>query len=123
MTNPLLAIHGLPAFDQIRPEHVEPAIDVLLKDADAALEHAVGPDVAADYEALSAALDVPSERLKTAWGAVGHLNAVADTPELHGRVSGAFFLAAGSVDQDMHSRTAMLTPPQCWMGWCWTVCR
>lgn len=82
MTNPLLAGTGLPAFDQVRPEHVEPALDALLKKADEALERAVGPDTPADYDALSAVLDVAGERLKFAWGAVGHLNAVADTPEL-----------------------------------------
>lgn len=82
MTNPLLAGTGLPAFDAIRPEHVEPALDELLQQADAALERAVGPEVPADYDALSAVLDVAGERLKFAWGAVGHLNAVADTPEL-----------------------------------------
>ena len=49
--NPLLNNHALPAFDQIRPEHVEPAIDQLLKAADAALEYAVSPDVPADYDA------------------------------------------------------------------------
>ena len=89
MTNPLLAGVGLPAFDQIRPEHVAPAIDDLLKKADDALEKAVGPDVPADYDALSGVLDVASERLKFAWGAVGHLNAVADTPELRAAYNAA----------------------------------
>ncbi|MFP5397019.1 MAG: M3 family metallopeptidase [Gammaproteobacteria bacterium] len=82
MTNPLLDTAGLPAFADIRPEHVTPALDVLLADARAALERAVGPDVPADYDALSAVLDVATERLGRAWGAVGHLNHVADTPEL-----------------------------------------
>jgi len=89
MTNPLLAETGLPAFDQIRPEHVAPAIDVLLRQADEALEQAVGPDVPAEYDALSAVLDVASERLKLAWGAVSHLNAVADTPELRAAYTAA----------------------------------
>jgi oligopeptidase A len=89
MTNPLLADTGLPAFDQIRPDDVEPALDELLKNADAALESAVGADVPADYDALSAVLDVPSERLKSAWGAIGHLNAVADTPELRAAYNAA----------------------------------
>ncbi len=80
--NPLLRDEGLPAFDAIRPEHVRPAIDLLLKDADAALERAVGPDTRADYDAMSAVLDVATERLDRAWGAVAHLNAVADTAEL-----------------------------------------
>jgi oligopeptidase A len=82
MTNPLLQIEDLPAFDRIRPEHVSPAIGELLAQADAALERAVGPDVPADYDAMSAVLDVATERFGRAWGAVGHLNAVADTPEL-----------------------------------------
>jgi oligopeptidase A len=82
MTNPLLAVDELPAFAAIRPEHVTPALDVLLAEAEAALSHAVGSQLPADYDALSLALDVPVERLRTAWGHVGHLQAVADTPEL-----------------------------------------
>jgi oligopeptidase A len=80
--NPLLANADLPAFADVRPEHVAPALDVLLADAEAALERAVGPDVALDYDALSLLLDVPVERLRVAWGHVNHLQAVADTPEL-----------------------------------------
>jgi oligopeptidase A len=89
MSNPLLATEGLPAFDQIRPEHVAPAMDELMKAADEALEKAVGPDVTPDYDALSAVLDVASERLRSAWGHVGHLNAVADTPELRAAYNAA----------------------------------
>lgn len=48
MNNPLLHITDLPAFDQIRPEHVAPAVDTLLANADAALERALGPEVPAD---------------------------------------------------------------------------
>ncbi|HLL10274.1 MAG TPA: M3 family metallopeptidase [Rubrivivax sp.] len=80
--NPLLAFGELPAFADVRPEHVTPAIDVLLADAEAALESAVGPDVAADYDTLSLVLDVPVERLRVTWGHINHLQAVADTPEL-----------------------------------------
>ena len=80
--NPLLQIDGLPDFAAIRPEHVTPALDVLLAEANAAHEHAVGPDVATDYDAMSAVLDVATERLGCAWGAVAHLNQVADTPAL-----------------------------------------
>jgi oligopeptidase A len=82
MDNPLLELDDLPAFDRIRPEHVGPAVDTLLRDADAALARATSDAVAADYEALSAVLDVATERLDRAWGAVRHLNAVANTPEL-----------------------------------------
>ncbi|MEK8033696.1 M3 family metallopeptidase [Ideonella sp. DXS29W] len=80
--NPLLNFDGPIAFDAIRPEHVTPAIDELLADANAALDKVVGPDVPADFDAMSAVLAVATERLARAWGAVGHLSHVADTPEL-----------------------------------------
>jgi oligopeptidase A len=72
-TNPLLSTAPLPAFAAIKPEHIGPAITELLADADKALELATSDATAADYDAL---------RLGHAWGAVGHLNAVANTPEL-----------------------------------------
>ena len=80
--NPLLRDAELTPFDQIRPEHVGPALDVLLADAEAALERAVGPDVPADHDALALLLDVPVERLRRAWAHVNHLSAVADSPAL-----------------------------------------
>ena len=81
-TNPLLHRTATADFATVHADHVAPAIDVLLRAADAALEAAVSPAVPADYDALSAALDVPVERLGYAWGIVGHLQAVADTAEL-----------------------------------------
>jgi Zn-dependent oligopeptidase len=74
--NPLLDLQGLPPFDRIRADHVTPAVDSLLAQAEAALEKAVSPELPADYDALSAVLDVATERLSRAWGAVRHLNAV-----------------------------------------------
>jgi oligopeptidase A len=82
MNNPLLASDGLPRFAEIRPEHVGPAVTQLLAEADAALERVTGEEVPADYDAMSAVLDVATERLGSAWGAVAHLNHVADNPEL-----------------------------------------
>ncbi len=80
--NPLLQHAELPPFDAIRPEHITLAVDTLLAAADAALERVVGPEVAADYDAIAAVLDVAVERLRTAWGNVCFLQSVADTPEL-----------------------------------------
>jgi oligopeptidase A len=81
-TNPLLDAPDLPLFDQIAAPHVEPALDALLQQAQAALETAVATATPATYDAVSAVLDVATERLGRAWGAVNHLNAVADTAEL-----------------------------------------
>ena len=80
--NPLLDTTGLPRFAEIRPEHIAPAVEQLLAAANQALALATSDATPADYDALSAVLDVATERLERAWGAVGHLNAVADTPAL-----------------------------------------
>ncbi|MEO7643037.1 MAG: M3 family metallopeptidase [Ramlibacter sp.] len=82
MPNPLLDFRDLPLFDQILPEHVAPAIDALLAESEAALEIVVAPDFPANWDALSRTLDCTTERLTRAWGAVSHLNGVADTPAL-----------------------------------------
>jgi oligopeptidase A len=82
MTNPLLSTAALPDFAAIQPEHVRPAITELLAAAQAALDEATLPETPADYDTLSRILDTATERLGTGWGAVGHLNAVADTPAL-----------------------------------------
>jgi len=81
-TNPLLDFTDLPLFDRIRPEHVAPAVDALLAESETALQTVTAPEFPADWLAISKVLDVASERFGRAWGAVGHLNAVADTPEL-----------------------------------------
>ena len=80
--NPLLDFSDLPLFDRLRAEHVAPAVDALLAEANAALEAVTQPDFPADWSTMSARLDVATERLGRAWGAVSHLNSVADTPEL-----------------------------------------
>ncbi|HEX6720632.1 MAG TPA: M3 family metallopeptidase, partial [Burkholderiaceae bacterium] len=85
--NPLLSHDGLPPFHLITPAHVSPALDVLLRDAESALDRAAGPDVPAHYETLSAVLATAVERLSRAWGTVGHLNQVCDTPELRAVVN------------------------------------
>ncbi|HWX11282.1 MAG TPA: M3 family metallopeptidase, partial [Trinickia sp.] len=79
---PLLDFSGLPRFGEIRPEHVTPALDVLLADAKAAIERAVAPQTPATWADVVDATERSTEPLSRAWGIVGHLNGVADTPEL-----------------------------------------
>ncbi len=81
MNNPLLLSTGLPAFAELRVEHIRPAIQELLRQADAALEQVVSDAVPATYEAVSAVLSVATERLGRAWSAVSHLKEVRSTPE------------------------------------------
>jgi oligopeptidase A len=89
MTNPLLSFDDLPLFDQIRPVHVAPAIDLLLAQSDAALETVTASDFPARWSDISRVLDVATERLGRAWGVVSHLNNVADTPELRAAYNAA----------------------------------
>jgi len=114
-SNPLLDFDDLPLFDQIRPEHVAPAVDALLAQAEAALQKVTAPDFPADWSAISQELDVASERFSRAWGAVGHLNAVADTPELRAayneampRVT-AFWTQLGS-DERLYAKYKAIDP-------------
>jgi oligopeptidase A len=81
-TNPLLHFDGLPRFDAIRPEHIAPALDVLLPAANDALEAVTDAAFPAQWTRMAAVLDVATERLGRAWGAISHLHSVADTPEL-----------------------------------------
>ena len=82
MSNPLLDFSGHIPFDRITPADVAPAVDVLLQRADDALETVTQPDYPARWDAIAQVLDVATEELGRAWGAVSHLNSVADTPEL-----------------------------------------
>ncbi len=82
LNNPLLDFSNLPLFDAIKPAHIAPALDQLLPAADAALEQVTAADFPAEWRRMAAVLDVATERLGRAWGAISHLHSVADTPEL-----------------------------------------
>ncbi|HET6395220.1 MAG TPA: M3 family metallopeptidase [Pseudoxanthomonas sp.] len=81
MDNPLLDFSGLPRFDAIRPDHVGPAIERLLAEAEAAVVAAerVAP---VTWDSFVVPLEDATERLWRAWGQVAHLQAVVNTPEL-----------------------------------------
>src|SRR6218665_2972917 len=80
MDNPLLTPSDLPPFDRIGAQDVAPAIDVLLERASQALETVTAPGFPARWQAIMEQLEVPNEQLLRAWGAISHLNSVADTP-------------------------------------------
>ncbi|SCC92544.1 Oligopeptidase A [Thiomonas sp. X19] len=80
--NPLLDFADLPAYAQVQPEHVKPAITQLIGEARAALAKVTDLVTPATWDAVVDPLNLATERLSRAWGMVGHLNAVADTPAL-----------------------------------------
>jgi oligopeptidase A len=80
--NPLLDFSGLPRFAQFKPDHVTPAVDRLLAENRALIAQVAAPEVPATWPDFVAPLEDANERLARAWGQVGHLNAVMNSPEL-----------------------------------------
>ena len=115
MNNPLLSFDDLPLFDQIKPEHVAPAVDQLLAAAGAALTSVTAPDFPARWSDIARVLDVATEKLGRAWGAVSHLNSVADTPELRAAYNEAlpkiteFFTRLGA-DEHLYAKYKAIDP-------------
>ncbi|MEO7031358.1 MAG: M3 family metallopeptidase, partial [Herbaspirillum sp.] len=81
-SNPLLDFSGLTRFDQIKPEHVAPAISSLLKDCMTVIEKLATSSSEVTWQNFILPLEQVTEKLGRAWSVVGHLNAVADTPAL-----------------------------------------
>jgi oligopeptidase A len=80
--NPLLDFSGLPRFDVIVPAHVTPAIDTLLAQARAVVESVATDQQPATWDRVVEPIADALDRLDRAWGAVGHLNAVLNSPAL-----------------------------------------
>lgn len=95
--NPLLDIRFPIPFDQVKAEHVEPAVEELLRDAEAKVEAVAADAGPRTFVSTMLALEAATERLEYAMSIVRHLEAVATTPtlrEAHNRVQGpvsAFF--------------------------------
>jgi oligopeptidase A len=81
-TNPLLDFSDLPRFDAISPEHVSPAIDLLLAECRTVVSQLEAPIANIDWDNFVTPLETVTEKLGRAWGIVSHLNSVRDTPEL-----------------------------------------
>ena len=122
MSNALLDFSDLPLFDRITPLDVAPAMDVLLERANQALETVTAPDFPARWDAIAKVLDVATEQLGRSWGAVSHLNSVADTPELRAAYNAALprvteFWTRLGADERLYAKykaiaPATLTPEQ-----------
>ncbi|MGD0298428.1 MAG: M3 family metallopeptidase [Bryobacteraceae bacterium] len=80
--NPLLEVEFQIPFDQIRAEHVEPAVAELLRDAEAQLNQLTSDSGPRTFSNTMEPLDALTERLDYAVGIARHLEGVATTPEL-----------------------------------------
>lgn len=77
--NPLLRDFELPPFDEIKPEHVEPAIDRILSENRRKLAELLASGGPWTWESLILPLEEMDDRLDKAWAPVRHLNAVVST--------------------------------------------
>jgi len=80
--NPLLDFKGLPRFAEIKPEHVAPAIEQLLAENRALIARLLSDSAPPTWQNFVAPMEDANERVSRAWGPVGHLNAVMNSPEL-----------------------------------------
>ncbi len=81
MSNPLLNQTGLPAFSQIKPEHIQPAIVQLIQDCRHTID-SVAQIESPTWENFYLPQAMAGDKLSRAWSPVGHLNAVKNSPEL-----------------------------------------
>ncbi|MBM3365087.1 MAG: M3 family metallopeptidase [Betaproteobacteria bacterium] len=80
-TNALLDFTDLPRFDLFDTSHVTPAITQLLHEARETVAQ-LEQSAVIGWDAFVVPLEAVTERLGRAWGVVGHLNGVVDTPAL-----------------------------------------
>ena len=107
--NPLLDFTGLPRFAEIKPEHVTPAVDALLAQNRALVARLTEDLGAPTWKDFVQPLDDANERLSRAWGQVGHLNAVMNSPELREAYNGNLpkltqYYSELSTDQGLFAR-------------------
>lgn len=76
MSNPLLDTSSLPRFDEIRPEHVLPAIRKVIDDNRSQLDSLLHSDKTPDIDALVAPIEHMDHELGRVWSPVSHLQSV-----------------------------------------------
>ena len=81
-TNPLLQSAGLPSFANIRPEHVEPAVDAVLAENRAEVARLLKTTADSTWNNTLQPIEDLEDRLNRVWSPVSHLHAVADSEEL-----------------------------------------
>lgn len=79
MSNPLLTFTDLPPFSQIKPEHIQPAVEQAIADCRAKIEEVLASDVTPSWESIIVPLAETDDRLSRIWSPVSHLNSVKNS--------------------------------------------
>ncbi|MGB5470897.1 MAG: M3 family metallopeptidase [Woeseiaceae bacterium] len=81
MNNPLLDTSSLPRFDEIRPEHVVPAIEKVIADHRARLDELLDTSSQPDIDSLVSPIEQMEHTLGRVWSPVRHLQSVLGSSE------------------------------------------
>jgi oligopeptidase A len=81
MSNPLLDTNALPRFDDLKPEHVKPALEELIAAHRRKLADLLSDPAARDFASLVAPLEEMSHELSRVWSPVSHLQSVLEDPK------------------------------------------
>ncbi len=82
IVNPLLNFSGLPPFSQIKPEHVELAIDHILASNRALVAQLTRDLTQPTWDNLIQPLEEAGDRLNRIWSPVSHMNSVVNSDAL-----------------------------------------
>ena len=82
MTNPVLYRESLPLFDRIEPDHISPAIESILSEANTLIHSLKKMSIPASWDNFVEPIEIISEKISRAWGQIEHLNAVVNSDSL-----------------------------------------
>ncbi|KJY84370.1 oligopeptidase A [Vibrio galatheae] len=82
MSNPLLSFTDLPPFSDIKPEHVEPAVEQVIADCRAKIDSVLEGNTQPSWQNVVAPIEEVDDRLSRIWSPVSHLNSVMNSDEL-----------------------------------------
>lgn len=80
--NPLLKIHGLPPFSQVKPEHIKPAVEAAItRCKDLIIELTEKYKKNPSWDNIMAPIEEADDKFSKIWSTVSHLNGVKNTQE------------------------------------------
>jgi oligopeptidase A len=82
MINPVLYRESLPLFDRIEPDHISPAMESILNEANTLIHSLKEMKVPASWNNFVEPIEIISEKISRAWGQIEHLNAVVNSDGL-----------------------------------------
>lgn len=95
MINPLIEAYGLPKFDQVRSDHVLPAVRKVLEENRKQIAKRINSNVSPNWENVAEFAADLDENIEQIWSPIRHLNAVANDKALRQAYIDSLPLIAG----------------------------